>query len=39
LYATIDPLTLARTAAEWVEHLRSKGLLFAPVQDFELARR
>lgn len=35
LYAEIDPLMLERTAAEWVTHLRSKGLLFAPVQDFE----
>ncbi len=35
LYAAIDPLMLERTAAEWVAHLRSKGLLFAPVQDFE----
>ena len=35
LYAKIDPLMLERTAAEWVAHLRSKGLLFAPVQDFE----
>jgi crotonobetainyl-CoA:carnitine CoA-transferase CaiB-like acyl-CoA transferase len=35
LYAQIDPLMLARTAAEWVKDLRSKGLLFAPVQDFE----
>jgi crotonobetainyl-CoA:carnitine CoA-transferase CaiB-like acyl-CoA transferase len=35
LYATIDPLMLERTAAEWVEYLRGEGLLFAPVQDFE----
>ncbi|MDR5699118.1 CaiB/BaiF CoA transferase family protein [Agromyces aerolatus] len=35
LYAAIDPLMLERTAAEWVAYLRSKGLLFAPVQDFE----
>lgn len=34
LYAKIDPLMLERTAAEWVAHLRAKGLLFAPVQDF-----
>jgi formyl-CoA transferase len=34
LYARIDPLMLERTAAEWVTHLRSNGLLFAPVQDF-----
>jgi crotonobetainyl-CoA:carnitine CoA-transferase CaiB-like acyl-CoA transferase len=34
LYATVDPLMLARTAHEWVEFLRSEGLLFAPVQDF-----
>lgn len=34
LYARIDPLMLARDASEWVEYLRSKGLLFAPVQDF-----
>ncbi|MGO4689715.1 CaiB/BaiF CoA transferase family protein [Glaciibacter sp. 2TAF33] len=35
LYATIDPLMLERSAVEWVAYLRSKGLLFAPVQDFE----
>lgn len=35
LYARIDRLMLARTAAEWVSSLRSRGLLFAPVQDFE----
>ena len=34
LYARIDPLMLERPAAEWVAFLRSRGLLFAPVQDF-----
>lgn len=34
LYAAIDPLMLERTAGEWVAYLRSKKLLFAPVQDF-----
>ncbi|WP_166875209.1 CaiB/BaiF CoA-transferase family protein [Salinibacterium sp. ZJ450] len=34
LYAAIDPLMLERTAVEWVTYLRTKGLLFAPVQDF-----
>lgn len=34
MYAVLDPLLRTRPAAEWVEVLRARGLLFAPVQDF-----